>query len=134
MEQAGIKEELVRNLVAECVGRLFSMDFERFETFIFDGLDGEPMVKATFARSLTFSGRNKEIDFGLILTAILDELEKCKDDLIFRTCAYEGLNVVLQNAPKAFGWEDIQNLLVSTVADCKQNKDWIEEIDLGAFK
>jgi hypothetical protein len=41
---------------------------------MFDGLMGTPTMKATFARSLTFSGRNKTIDFGMILSEILSEL------------------------------------------------------------
>jgi len=59
MEQASNKDANIRSIVAECTGRFFVYASDDLEAFVLDGIDNNnPLVHATFAKALTFSGRH----------------------------------------------------------------------------
>lgn len=122
--------------MAECTGRFFVVQPEPVGEFILDGFEGSnPLVHATFAKSLTFSGRNSGLDKSMIIIVLLDKIEETKD-IGFKTAAYEGINVVILNdeGNSNICPRDYEKLVELATLDSKVMPEHIEELDLGAFK
>lgn len=120
--------------MAECTGRFFVYASTEMEGFVLDGIeDANPAVHATFAKALTFSGRHSHLDHGMILESILGKIP-ASQDVQFKTSAYEGINVVFQNAPEKVSPGEVETMMRLTHNDSKVLASLVVELDLGAFK
>lgn len=134
VDHAKHKEENIRNIVAENIGRLFVHHSDK----IFSDLDNclknpNSMIRSTIVRSFKYSA-NKATD-QMQLELLMTEFNAClfDSDIQVRRNALESLNSIVHNVPGIIK-NDLDQILKAVLDETVVKTELIHEVDLGPFK
>ena len=139
MEYVDNAEDIIRNTVSECFGRLFLVFSEDVITYYVDGFKGDSgVVQKTFVESVKFFGSKAEFNEPMMLRTVADDIVslKAQTDPELKKNALEALTFIVQTNSQNFeGIKDcIGDILEFAFQETQVRPELIEEIDLGPFK
>lgn len=126
-------EEGVRNLVAECIGKLFMASYDDLIDPISTNLkSASPLTRSTVTTSFKFATTRSCDTAGMML--ILDEfLETLSDqDINVKKNSLISLNALVHNLPGMLR-SHVVNFINLVYNETKLKTELIQEVDLGAF-
>lgn len=136
LEQAGSKDELIRNTVSESIGRLFLTQQATLRGHIEKALaGGQPLVVSTFARSFKYSALRNDnaAHFVPFVKPLIDALS-VKNLEVKRNVLQALSQIVLNPELKNLVGVHVETLTALVLLETPIKKELIIEVDLGAFK
>lgn len=135
-ENCDNEEEGVRNVVAECLGKLAMIDYDNVMQKLKSMLNESEIKRATVISAVkyTITEQPRDIDQKLKvdLQDFLSQLNK-KEDVSVRRAAILLLNSAAHNKPKLVQ-DYLDKILPNLYAECVFDKSLVREIQLGPFK
>lgn len=130
------EEEGIRNVVAECLGKLALVDYENVMPKLKDLLRSSEVKRATVISAVkyTITEQPQEIDASLKadLQDFFTMLNKSQNVAVRRACVLL-LNSAAHNKPKLVQ-DSLDKILPNLYAECVFDKDLVRTIQLGPFK
>lgn len=126
-------EEGVRNLVAECLGKLFMASYSDLIDPLETNLKARsPLTRATVSSALKFATtKNSDVEgISLILDEFLTTLSD--QDINVKKCSLLSLNALVHNLPQLIR-SHVVNFIGLVYNETKLKTELIQEVDLGAF-
>ena len=133
-EHSSNPEDSVRNLVAECLGRLFLISPEKIGPQLESNIqEGSVVSRVTVASSIKFAASSKLPDTSA-LEGILKALVSCfaSQDVNLKRACMLSLNAMAQNLPKTIKHE-VPEILPQVYPETQIRQDLIRKVDLGPF-
>ncbi|KAL3107838.1 hypothetical protein niasHT_017070 [Heterodera trifolii] len=136
MKYCDSAEESIRNVVAECIGRLIMVNPKKYvEELLRHSADSQANVRATIVTALRFIivEQPRPVDdflrpvIGKFLATVRDS------DMNVRRVAIVTLNSVAHNKPKLVK-ECLPNLLPALYEETKVKQELVREVEMGPFK
>jgi len=133
-ENAKSLEEKIRNVVSECLGKLFAASgldlLSEFESRL---RSPNHLVRSTIAKCFKYSA-NKETDVTAMTTLMPDIIELASDtEHQIRQFTLESLISIAHHLP-ALLKNEFETLLKIIYSETEVKKELIKEVDLGPFK
>uniref|UniRef100_A0A915K9S7 TATA-binding protein interacting (TIP20) domain-containing protein n=1 Tax=Romanomermis culicivorax TaxID=13658 RepID=A0A915K9S7_ROMCU len=137
ISHAECAEEGVRNVVAECLGKLCFLDPSTLVPRLKSGLNVEKSayMRATIITSLKFTIVDQPQSFDVVLKEHIGDFLKSIDDadLNVRRVALITLNSTAHNKPTLVR-DCLSNVLPGVYRETKVRKDLIREVEMGPFR
>lgn len=133
-ENAKSTEEKIRNVVSECLGKLFATSgLEMLQEFDSRLSSTNQLVRATIARCFKYAA-TRDADPTAVSTLLPDIIELASDsEHQIRQFAIESLISISHNIPDLIK-NEIDTLLKIISSEVEVKKELIKEVDLGPFK
>lgn len=131
---AGNKDEKIRNVVSECIGKLFAVcGFDMIPQY--DDLikSSYQVARSTIARSFKYAAV-KKVDPAAMSQLIPEIIDMASDtDHLIRQFTLESLISIVHHLPDLLK-KDIEILFKIIASQIEVKKELIKEVDLGPFK
>eukprot|EP00743_Colponemidia_sp_Colp-15_P002918 GILK01003157.1.p1 GENE.GILK01003157.1~~GILK01003157.1.p1 ORF type:complete len:1261 (+),score=324.06 GILK01003157.1:67-3783(+) len=135
LEHCRSEEEGVRNLVAECMGRLGVIDPDRVIPMINSQLHAEsPLIRSTVTTAIRFAF-SKQVSPAALQSLMSDYLATLNDlDLNVRRASLLTLNTITHTLPHLLRFAAHDAILPLLFQETVPKPELVREVDLGPFK
>jgi len=134
--QSQTKDQIIRNIIAESIGKLYICHEFRLQAPILKALKGDGNQVATFALSFRFSAYNNsnKVAFQPYIEDLVNLISH--PDLDAKVGVLKALQQIAgnENLKSLFSNKQKDMMVTKTVAETPQKKELITTVDLGAFK
>ena len=128
-------EENVRNIAAECLGKLISVSPELIVSEIIQALNsGSVFCKITMASSIKYAVHNKIHQYSDYMEQLLPTILECMNipDVNLKRACLVSINSIAHNAPGALK-HNFLAVMNRIFQETVLKQDLIKKVDLGAF-
>ena len=136
LDQSKIKDQIIRNIIAESIGKLYICHEFKLQNHIQKAMKGDGNQVAAFALSFRFSAYNNsnKVAFQPYIDDLVNLISN--PDLEAKISVLKALQQIAgnDNLKSLFSNSQKDKMVTSTVAETTVKKELITTVDLGAFK